>query len=27
MMLWTDERPDGISRRPDDCKGSDFSDL
>jgi hypothetical protein len=24
---WTVERPDGISRRPDGCKGSDLSDL
>jgi hypothetical protein len=27
MMLWTVGRSDGISRRPDGCKGSDFSDL
>jgi hypothetical protein len=24
---WTVERSGGISRRPDGCKGSDFSDL
>jgi len=24
---WTVERPDRISRRPNGCKGSDFSDL
>jgi len=24
---WTVERPEGISCRPDGCKGSDFSDL
>jgi hypothetical protein len=27
MMLWIVGLPDGISRRPDDCKGSDLSDL
>jgi hypothetical protein len=27
MILWTVVRPDGISRRPDGCKGFDFSDL
>jgi hypothetical protein len=27
MMLWTVGRPDGISRRPDSYKGSDFTDL
>jgi hypothetical protein len=27
MMLWTVESPDGISRRPVRCKGSDFLDL
>jgi hypothetical protein len=27
MMLWTVGRPDGISCRPDGCKGSDFFDL
>jgi hypothetical protein len=26
-MLWTVGRPDGISRRPDGCKESDFSKL
>jgi hypothetical protein len=26
MMLWTVGRPDGMSRRPDGYKGSDFSD-
>jgi hypothetical protein len=24
---WTVKSPDGISRRPDGCKGSDFFDL
>jgi len=27
MILWTVGRPDGISRRPDGWKGSNFSDL
>jgi hypothetical protein len=32
LIVWTDnawivERPNGISRRPDGCKGSDFSYL
>jgi hypothetical protein len=26
-MLWTVRRPDGVSRRLDGCKGSDFFDL
>jgi hypothetical protein len=26
-MLLTDERPDGIRRRPDECKGTELTDL
>jgi hypothetical protein len=27
MEQWTDERPDGMTRRPDGWQGTDFSDL
>jgi hypothetical protein len=27
MELWTDERPDGMTRRPDDLQGTEISDL
>jgi len=27
MMLWTVERPDGVTRRPDGCKGTEFNCL
>jgi len=27
QMLLTDERPDGIPRRPDRCKGTELIDL
>jgi imidazolonepropionase-like amidohydrolase len=27
MMLWTDGRPDGMTRRSDGCQGTEFSDL
>jgi hypothetical protein len=27
LELWTDERPDGMTRRPDDWQGTDFSVL
>jgi hypothetical protein len=26
-MLWTAGRPDGITRRPDDWQGTEFSNL
>jgi hypothetical protein len=27
LELWTDERPDGMTRRLDGWQGTDFSDL